>query len=416
MALPALLLAAAVATWSVDAGTAGALVEDHRAPVITITVEFPAGSWSDWAREAHATDGFEFSDNDPGRVLKRRADALAADLSLDVGDRASSLTIRCLKDDLAAAVGLAKDVLTNTEYDVHALKRAGRERSILWRGNKTDVGFLIAQTAARALFAPADPRRRPYERYEKVETDPKKIAAGRDVLVRLPGRIVAFAGDLTLAEAKGAADGLLPAPGEAPSGLAPALSPISPSALRPSRKDIPIRNLTQVYLAYGRDSLPWDDPRRPAFLVADHVLAGHFYSRLYMALRHEGGDTYGAGTTERGDVVPGSYAATTFTRADNAAAIEAKLAATMSVFREKGITEEERAAAVSYLTGSRALSRQSAGQLLARYLSERRLGLPPGFLDDQIDKAAAVPLSEINAFIREFFDPAQFSMLRAVPQ
>ena len=416
MALPALLLAAAVATWSVDARTEGALVEDHRAPVITITVEFPVGSWSSWARETHATDGFEFGDTDPGRILKKRADALAAELSIDVGDRASSLTIRCLKDDLAAAVGLAKDVLTNAAYDVHALKRAGRERSILWRGNKTDVSFLMAQSAARELFAPADPRRLPYEHFEKVATDPAKIAAARDVLVRLPGRIVAFAGDLTPEEAKRAADGLLPAAGEVPPSVAPALSPISPPASRARRRDIPIRNLTQVYLSYGRDSLPWNDPKRPAFLVADHVLAGHFYSRLYMALRHEGGDTYGAGTTERGDVVPAGYAATTFTRADNAGAIEAKLMAAMSVFRERGITEEERAAAVAYLRGSRALSRQSAGQLLARYLSERRLGLPAGFLDDQIEQAAKVPVSDINTFIREFYDPAQFSMLRAVPQ
>jgi predicted Zn-dependent peptidase len=416
MALPALLLAAAVATWDVDPATAGALVEDHRAPVITITVEFPVGSWSSWAKETHATDGFEFADNDPGRVSKKRADALAAELSIDLGGRSSSLTIRCLKDDLAAAVGLAKDVLTNAEYDVHALKRAGRERSILWRGNKTDVSFLMARSMARELFAPADPRRLPYERFEKVATDPKKIAAARDVLVRLPGRIVAFAGDLTLAEAKRAADGLLPAAGEAPRGVAPTLSPISPPGSRASRRDIPIRNLTQVYLAYGRDSLPWNDGRRPAFLVADHVLGGHFYSRLYMALRHESGDTYGAGTTERGDVVPGSYAASTFTRADNAGAIEAKLTAAMSVFRERGITEEERAAAVAYLRGNRALSRQSAGQILARYLSERRLSLPAGFLDDQIEQAAKVPLSDINAFIREFYDPAQFSMLRAVPQ
>ena len=46
MVVPALLLAAAVATWTVDAGTQGVLVEDHRAPLVAVTIEFPVGTWS----------------------------------------------------------------------------------------------------------------------------------------------------------------------------------------------------------------------------------------------------------------------------------------------------------------------------------------------------------------------------------
>jgi hypothetical protein len=42
--------------------------------------------------------------------------------------------------------------------------------------------------------------------------------------------------------------------------------------------------------------------------------------------------------------------------------------------------------------------------------------LPPGFVDDQIERASALSLDEINAFIRDFYAPAQFSMIRAVPK
>jgi predicted Zn-dependent peptidase len=222
---------------------------------------------------------------------------------------------------------------------------------------------------------------------------------------------------LTPDEAKRAAEGLLPAPDAAvPKDLAPHVGSISPLTSRAKEQDIAMRKLTQVYLTLGRDSLPWADPRRPAFLVADHVLGGHFYSRLYVALRHDAGDTYGAGTSDRGDVVAGTYTATTFTRAENAKAIEAKLRAVLTLFRERGITEEERTAAVSYLRGHRAFARQSAGQILGRFMMERRLGLASGFLDEQIEQASRLSLDEINAFIREFYDPEQFSMLRAVPE
>jgi predicted Zn-dependent peptidase len=116
---------------------------------------------------------------------------------------------------------------------------------------------------------------------------------------------------LTLDEAKQAAHELLPAPAAAPDAIAPQLRDLNPQAARVKDRDIAMRKLTQVYLSWGRDSLPWTDPRRPAFLVADHVLGGHFYSRLYVALRHDAGDTYGAGTSDTGDIVVGTYAAHT---------------------------------------------------------------------------------------------------------
>ena len=417
MALPALLLAAAVATFTVDAGTQGVLVEDHRAPTVTVTIEFPVGTWSPWTRQHGALVAFNHQDDDPDRSLRRRADALAASIGLSMGSRSASLTVRCLRADLDASLALAKDILANTRYDEHELKRARREQAIRWRGNETDVAFRMAQAAARNLFARDDPRRLSYEKPEPSETDVAKLVAARDQLIRLPGRVIGFAGDVTLEDATRAARELLPAPVAAlPEAIAPRLRELNPEETRAKDRDIAMRRLTQVYLALGRDSLPWTDPQRPAFLVADHVLGGHFYSRLYVALRHDAGDTYGAGTSDRGDVVVGAYTAHTFTRAENAAPIEAKLRSVLTQFREKGITEEERAAAVSYLRGNRAFHRQSAEQILGRWMVERRLALAPGFLDEQIERASTLSLDEINAFIREFYDPARFSMLRAVPE
>jgi len=414
MAVPALLLAAALATWTVDAGTQGVLVEDHRAPVVTVTMEFPVGTWSSWARSHDAADAFTFQDDDPERALRKRADALATTIDLGMGRRSASLTIRCLTPDLGAALVLARDVLANTRYDEHELKRESRERKILWRGNETDVGFRLAQAAARALFAADDPRRLPYEKPERVETDVAKLVATRDLMIRWPGRVIGFAGDLTKEDAARAAEGLLPLPLDiAPTDVAPRLGAITPASSRAKEQDIAMSKLTQVYLELVRDSIPFTDLRRPAFLVADHVLGGHFYSRLYVALRHDAGDTYGAGTTEDGDVAPGVYAASTYTRAENADAIETKLRGVMNVFHEKGITEEERATASASLRGNRAFGRQSAEQILRRFLTERRLGLAPGFLDDQIEQAAALSLDEVNAFIRQFYAPSQFTMLRA---
>ena len=415
MALPALLLTA-VAAWSVDAATEGVLVEDHRAPVATVVVELPVGSWSPWLARRDGETAFTFQDDDPARALKHRLDASGASIDLVVDRRFSMIRVTALSDRVEQALAIVKEIVANRDYDARELKRHGSERKILWRQTDTDVGFKLSQAAARELFEDSDPRRRAWEKPSEVVTDVKALATTRDEMLRMPGRLIGFAGDVTRADAERWAASLLPPASAAPADVAPVLKPVHPASERERARDVPIRKLTQVYLAYVRDSIPYDDPRRPAFLIADHVLGGHFYSRLVVALRHEGGETYGAGTRDDGDTAPGIYRVSTFTRADNAAHIEEKLRETMRVFREEGITEEERAGAVSALSGARAFSRQAPAQILSRYRLERRLGLPDGAIDATIDRAGAVPLDEINAFIRDFYDPAAFSMLRAVPR
>ena len=415
MALPAVLLSA-VAAWSVDAGTTGVLVEDHRAPVVTVVVELPAGSWSDWLTRNDGDTAWTFQDDDPGRALKKRTDASGASIELEVDRRFSVIRVVALADRVEQALSIVKDIVANRDYDAKELSRHGSERKILWRQTDTDVGFKLSQAAARELFVDGDPRRRAWEKPPKVETDARELAATRDEMARLPGRLIGFAGDVKRADAERWAKDLLPPTDTAPENLAPALTPVRPAAERDRDLDIPIRKLTQVYLAYVRDSIPYDDPRRPAFLIADHVLGGHFYSRLVVALRHEGGETYGAGTRDDGDTAAGIYRISTFTRAANAAHIEEKLRETMRVFREGGITEEERAGAVSALSGARAFSRQAPAQILSRYRLERRLGLAEGAIDATIERASGVSLADVNAFIRDFYDPAAFSMLRAVPR
>jgi predicted Zn-dependent peptidase len=376
-------------------------------------IEFPVGTWSPWVR-AHSVDvAFTRQDDDPDRSLRKRADALAASIELTMGTRSATLAVHCLREDLPASLALAKEVLANTRYDEHELKRARREQAILWRGNETDVSFRMAQAEARGLFSRDDPRRLPYEKPQPPGTDIAKLVAVRDQLIRLPGRLIGFAGDLTLDDAQRSAHELLTATSAAAGdSIAPRLYELNPQASRAKDQDIAMRKLTQVYLRLGRDSLPWTDPRRPAFLVADHVLGGHFYSRLYVALRHGEGDTYATGTIREGEPAAGAYAAWTYSRNANAAATEAKLRDVLSVLHERGITEEERADAVGYFQGRRAFNVQSPGQVLDRILWERSRGLAAGYRDALIERAAALPLDEVNEFVRRYYDPARFTMIR----
>jgi predicted Zn-dependent peptidase len=399
--------------WEVSPGTTGVLVEDHRVPLVALRIELPAGDWMPWFRQHHAGDAFEIQQYDPDGSLRKRSDVLAAELQLASEARASILELSCRTSELEAALELVRDVLSNRDFDRRELERWKAERRVAWQSSLKDPQFVLDRHAAELLFREGDPRRRPWQRPDPPQADVAQLLRSRDALVRLPGRIIGFAGDLAADEARALAAGLLPAVDpERPEGLTTRLEPIVPRAERPDAVTPRLPRLTQTYFAWVRESVALTDPDYPASLIADHVLGGHFNSRLMVALRHAGGETYHADVETRVGLEPGSYALTTFTRTGNAAATEAKLRDVLERFHADGISEAEREMAAGFLTGSRAFARQAPAQHLDEYLWERRLGLPRGFKDEMARRAAGLPLAEINEFIRRFHDPARFTMLR----
>ena len=402
-----------VQEWTVDAGTTGMLVEDHRVPVVTVHIGFPAGTLSPWGRNHHLQEAFAIQMHDSAGALRKRADLLGIQIDVWAGPRWSTVWLTCRKEDLGPALALVKDVLANEDFDRHELGRMARSRKLGWTASLKEPQFVVGRTAAEILFQNGDPRARMFQKPDPVDTDRRGLAATRDAAIRFPGRIVGFAGDLSLHEARRTAQGLLPGTlPHLPADLRPHFPPLRPAGERPSERTVSLPNLTQVYFAYGRDSLSYQDTDWPASMIADHVLGGHFNSRLMLALRQEGGETYGAGVLNWGGLEPSIYGLGTFTRTDNAEQTERKLREVLATFHEHGITEEERARAASALVGRRAFDRQSPGQVLSSRLDERLSGLPDGFRDLLPERAAAVPLEEINAFIRRFYDPAAFTLLK----
>lgn len=404
----------AVASWGVGPDTTVAFLEDRRAPIVTLLVQIPVGTHAPWSRDHDLETAWTIQDRDAPGALRARADALAVDLVLGVGPRTAILRASFLRDDLDDAVALVRDVLANRDFDADELKTRRRAFRFEREALERTTDFRIGLETARRLYEPGDPRRKAWEDPSPPATDARALVATRDAALRLPGRIVGFAGAISREEAEWHAGRLgLPDTGEAPAGTVPAYRSLRAS--RTADATVPVRKLTQVYFGLGRDAPAWTDADDAAFQVADHVLGGHFYSRLSVALRHERGDTYGAWTEDTTGSAPGWVVAKTFTRAANAGATEAHLREVLARMHEQGITEEERAAAAGFLVGRRAFARQSPEQMLTTWMNERALGLPEGFFDARAARAASVPLEEVNRFVRRFYDPKAWGLVRVVP-
>jgi zinc protease len=400
--------------WTLDDGTHVVLVEDHRKPLVELRVQVPAGSYTPWFRDHGGKEAFLNQFYDPDAALRTRADALAADVSFSIKEQRSFLSVSCLKRDLPEVVALVRDILANTTYDPHELDRDQKTRQIDWKSSQKNPQQRSMQAAAAALYQPGDARLLPFTEPVDVVKDIDQLVATRDALLRMPGRALGFAGDLTRAEVDALAGDLLPpmvaeAPGERD-------IVVHDLRERAPTETVRMDGLNQVTFVWFRDGLVWDDPDYAAWRVASHVLGGHFYSRLNVALRHEGGETYGARVLWDGATEARIYALSTYTRTANADPTEAKLRAVMDTLRAEGITRQELDDAVGYMRGKRLFALQSPEGPLNDAMWELGTGNDPGFVDAEVEAAEALTLDEVNAFIRAYYDPAAFTMLRVEPK
>ncbi|MFM2247755.1 MAG: hypothetical protein RL071_3830 [Pseudomonadota bacterium] len=410
---PAPFRPAPAEAWRVDDATDVVFIEDHRAPLVELVIQLPVGDQSPWAQAEHLDAAWTLQHHDPDGALRARADALGASLQLEVSALRSTLTLRCLRSDLDASVALLHDIFANTEIEKGALRRLSQERTIDMAARKKDPGFRQAAAIDALFFAPGDPRRVDTDTPPAPSRDSARLLAARDAALRLPGRTIGLAGDLSRAEAEALAARLLPAAGAAPATLAPAPLPL---LARSGDMDVEMGNLTQVYLAMAREGLPTGHPDSAALAVSSFILGGHFYSRLNVALRHEGGQTYGASARGAQAPLPETFQLTTYTRAEGAAPTEERVRAALATFHAKGATQEELSDAIAAFVGGGRLGAQSPGQRLDAALSARAKGLPLNHRELLAAEVERLNLDQLNAFITRFYDPAAFTMVRVVPR
>lgn len=401
------------AIWNLDESTTVVLVEDHRAPLVELRVQVPVGNWTPWFLDNHGEEAWTLQHYDPDGALRARIDALAIDLSVYTREQRSVLAVSCLKRDLSDAMELVEDIFANTAYDEAELKRLQQGVDIAWEGNQKDPEFRRNQAAAALMFAPGDARLLTTSEPPPVASDLEALASTRDQMIRLPGRIIGFGGDLTREEVESLSQGFLPEVGETLEDVEPVLLPLLE---RPETHVETMDNLTQIYFAYLRDGPLWDDEDYVAWRVADHVLGGHFYSRLYVSLRHEGGETYGAYTTGGASDSPRLYTLSTFTRVDNQQTTQDKLKEVLATFHAQGITQQELDDAVGFLEGRALTEVQSPGQVLNDVMWALGNDRPLDETMRVIEVAQQLTVEEVNAAIERFYDPAQFTMLTVEPQ
>lgn len=398
-------------------GTQVLLLPERRTPLIYLRLTIGVGAWSPWLRQHNGAQAFHAQVDDQQGTLRKDAERLQIALSTQVGDFESSLALRFAKPDQRLARSLLQRALANADFDRGALRRAKWSRRPAFTSQLKEPSFLLGQAAARLFFAEQDVRRLDYEEPPPYSSDVVELARVRDQLLSAPARLITLLGDLSPAEAQGLVEGLLPPP-QLPADID--RLPLGPQFLAEQTgvKDaaLTLPKLTQVFFRYARLSLPCTDPDYPSLLLADTVLfGGSLQSRLALALREEGGDTYAPSTQLPFERVPEIYSLRASTRVQNAARMADKLRRTLAEFHRRGISQSELESARSHLLKERLRESADPFTRLHEARWEWQRGLEEGTLNALYARIAQLSLSEVNALIQRFYNPTHFALLRVGP-
>lgn len=383
------------------------VVEEPSIPFIALELRFRGGASLDLPGKRGATNLMtalleEGSGDMSAQEFQTALEGLAASFSYRASDDTLSISARFLTENKVEALALLRQTLVDPRFDQDALDRVRAQVVSGIASDEKDPNSIASDVLNAAAFGD-----HPYGSaidgtVESVTalTQQDMFDAHRNTLTR-DRAFVAVVGDTT-AEAVGAMlDDLL--------GALPADGPALPQDVAfnlPGGVTVVDYDTPQSVALFGHAGMKRDDEDFFAAFVLNHVLgAGGFESRLMTEVREKRGLTYGI----RSFLVPKFHAEMML---GSVASSNDTIAEAIDVTRNEwarmaneGMTEQELAAAKTYLTGEYPLRFDGNAEIAKIMVGMQMIGLPPEYVTNRNDYVEAVTLEDVNRVASELLQP-----------
>jgi predicted Zn-dependent peptidase len=392
------------------------VLESHRAPTISLTLNIPSSSLRDPAGlpgVAEATAAL-MTLGTTTRQARQIADALAeigATLSVGGGGGGGrggrggggadgTISLSSMTENFDAALAILEDVLLHPSFPADEIERwKTRQRSALEQAatNPTTLG----QEAMLLALYPNDARH-----VTRITADSLNRIT-RDHLVEhykkyfVPsGELAGISGDITPRDAVAKIEKALSGWKGGP--IEKLKLPIEPPIA--AKKVILVNRpgSVQTYLALANRAIDRTDPDYIACMVMNQVLGSGPAARLFRIIREEKGYTYG---------VSSSFSATRYLQHFSSAlsvrteVTEGALTDMLKEFREirdVAVPKGEFEGAKRSLVASFALGLENPTGILSRWLQQREYGLPEDYWDTYPEKVMAVTVQDVQRVARKY--------------
>ncbi|HTV02996.1 MAG TPA: pitrilysin family protein [Luteitalea sp.] len=392
------------------------VLEDHRLPRVSFQLIIPgAGGYYD-PDTAIGLSGLtaqmmrEGTTTRSSQQISQALETMAAGLNVGSGTAGTNATIsgNALTENVGPLFELAADVLLHPSFPADEWERLKTRTRAALTQQRTQPMFLAQERFGKVVFGdhPAG----------RMSATPATLdAITRDAMVQchqtrfVPDHaLIAFAGDITLAQARSLVESQLGAWKKA-NAAKPQVT--DPAAAGPAKTYLITRpGSVQSSFVVGTQSMKRTDPDYVALTVANRVLGGTM-GRLFRHLREEKGYTYGVGSFFSAPLHRGQWSASTSVRTEVTEPALNDLLADIDAMRTAAVPEKELNDAKRAIVAGFALSLESPEQLLDYYVQSWLYGLPADYWDRYPSRINGVTPAEAQAAAGKYWDPARLQVV-----
>ncbi|MEO7272505.1 MAG: pitrilysin family protein [Vicinamibacterales bacterium] len=392
------------------------VLEDHRLPRVSFQIIIPgAGGYYDPDSQiglASYTAQMmrEGTTTRSSQQISQDLETLAANVTVNASLSAPNASIAggALTEDLPRVMDVAADVLLNPSFPAEEWERLKTRSKAGLQQQRTQPAFLAAEMFNRVNYG-----KHPGARLSA--TVQSTDAVTRDAMVQfhraryVPDRAaIAFAGDITLADARKLVETKLAGWKKAGTTVAEVTDP-APSG-PPKIYLINRPNSVQTTFSLGGQSMKRTDPDYERLNVANRVLGGTM-GRLFRHLREEKGYTYGIGSGFSALRHIGLWTGSTSVRTEVTEAALTDFLAEIAMMRDTPVPDDELADAKNAIVAGFALSLESPPQMLGYYTDNWIYGLPADYWDTYPARISAVTAADVQAAARKYWDPSRLQIV-----
>jgi zinc protease len=392
------------------------VLEDRRLPQITFTLLIRgAGGYFDPADKiglANYTASLmrEGTKTRTSPQISEALETMAATLNVASGlsGTTASLSGSSLSENFDKLMDLTADILLNPAFAPEEWDRLKTRAKAGLIQQRTQPGFLANETFNRVVFG-SHPAARVSPTAANLDAiTPDALAEFHRTHYVPDHAAIAFAGDISMAEARKLVDTKLGAWKKA--GIAQP-TVVDPSPMGPAKVYLIARpGSVQTTLFVGTQSMARKDPDYTALTVVNRVLGGTM-GRLFRHLREEKGYTYGIGSGFSAPQYRGSWTSTTSVRTDVTEPALSDLLAEIAELRDKPVPDSELADAKRAIVGSFARDLENPQQVLGYYIDNWQYSLPADYWDTYPQRVMAVTAAQAQAAAQKYWGPDRLQIV-----
>ncbi len=408
-----------------DNGMTLVIQENHANPTVSISgAVLSAGSIFD-PQNKPGLAGFTAAQLSRGtktrslRDIARTLEDVGASARVGAGQEYGTLSGRSLSRDFNTVLDVLSDQLRNPSFPADELEKARQQALAGIEESRQDTGTLARTAFMNALY----PKGHPYHEPTLDEQAALVKSLTRDDLAAFhashygPERVVmTIVGDVDTAQAIASVKkyfGDWARQGNLPATSIPDTS-IATAATKTSVINVPDKAQVDVLYGYA-GHLKRTDPDFYRVVVLNTILGGGtgLASRLATNVRDRLGLVYGIYAGNQASLGAGPFMVQFGTNPQNVRPAIAEMERQISLARDKGISQQEVEQAISYITGSYAVTLSTNAAVAGQLLVGEVYGLGSDYIQKRNGYYKAVTVDQVSAAARKYLQPGQGTLVIA---